>query len=140
MFGLDEASGEIALSKKFSIHGNMPCKALRAGLKAHTGKTCTADDPQHPTVLLSHAFSLQGLRAACVCFLRGDTLRTVELHLSGGTAQKQRETLFRCLGARDACADRMQSVYLRYPFGTAWIAEDLRSGGAVLRITYSGKE
>ena len=56
------------------------------------------------------------------------------------TAARQRARLFGFLGVEDPCPDTMDGVRMRYPFGTAWIATDRRSGDAVLRITYAVKE
>lgn len=122
------------------IKGNIPAEKLQSVLEACAGKSCMADDPQHPSVLLSPAFAVGGVTAALVCYLHSGRLRTVELHLAAATAQAQRETLLQWMGVQDPCPDAMQSVRLRYPYGTVWVAADQRSGDAVLRITYAAKE
>ena len=91
-------------------------------------------------MLSSGTFLFHGAEAACVCSFSQGRLRTVEFVLTGGTAAQQRETLFAFIGRRDPCPDDMQSVRMRYPFGTVWIVIDTRSGDATLRITYAAKE
>ena len=122
------------------IQSNMPAEKLQSVLEACAGKPCLTDDPQRPSVLLSPAFTVGGVSAACVCYLHSGRLRAVELHLADATAQAQRETLLQWMGVQDPCPDATQSVRLRYPYGTVWIAADQRSGDAVLRITYAAKE
>ncbi|MFH1513194.1 MAG: hypothetical protein ABIG45_07555 [Bacillota bacterium] len=136
----DETSGKVALSDTVSLWADMPRKRLIAALEDFTGMPLFTDDPEHAAVVSTGAFPFLGAQSACLCTLRRGRLHCVEFALTGGTAAKQRETLFRFLNAQDPCADAMRSVLLRYPFGTAWIAADPRSGDATLRITYAVKE
>ncbi len=136
----DETSGKIVLADAHSLWADMPRKRLIAALEDFSGMSCFTDDPEHAAVVSTGAFPFLGEQAACLCTLSRGRLHSVELALTGGTAAKQRETLFRFLRAQDPCADATRSVLLRYPFGTAWIAADPRSGDATLRITYAVKE
>ncbi|HPF87187.1 MAG TPA: hypothetical protein PK537_03910 [Candidatus Limiplasma sp.] len=140
MCGLNESNGEIALTDTFSITGYMMAEKLQKQLEAYTGKPCYADDPQHPSVLLSHMFPMGGLQAACACYLHEDRLRSAEFTLTEGTAAQQRQTLLQLAGVQDPCAEDRQNVLLRYPFGMVWITADPQSGAASLRITYAVKE
>lgn len=136
----NEDSGRIALSDAFSIWAGMPRKRLQAILEEFTGSPCYTDDPQRASVLSTRALSFGGTEVACLCSLRLGRLRAIEFHPIGGTAAEQRKRFFGFIGKQDPCQDTMHSVLLRYPFGTAWIATDPRSGDASLRITYAVKE
>jgi hypothetical protein len=138
--GLDETSGKIALTDAFSVWAGMPRKKLLTGLEELTGKPCVLDDPQRAAVLASSAFSLCGLKAACLCTFHLGRLRSIEIHPVGGTAADQRRLLFQLIGIQDPCLETMQGVLKRYAFGTAWIDTDPRSGDAALRLTYAVKE
>ena len=140
MCGLDENTGEITLSDTFSIRGSMPWKQLQKGLEIHTGKHCFVDHQRKPSVILSHMFAMEQLQAAGICSLQNGELRVITFHVTGGAADEQRKALFRWIGAPDPCPEMMPNVCLRYPFGTAWIATDPRSGDMSLRITYAVKE
>lgn len=118
----------------------MPRKTLMEALEEFTGKPCFTDDPQRASALSTRAFPFAGAEAACLCSLRLGRLRSIEFHPFGGTAAQQRARLFGFIGAEDPCKDTMGGVRVRYPFGTAWIATDSRSGDATLRITYAAKE
>ena len=136
----DENSGVITLTDTVSIRANMPRKRLLAGLEEFTGKPCFTDDPQRASTLSTCAFPFAGDQAACLCSLHMGRLRSVEFHPLGGTVVQQRARLFGFIGVEDPCQDTMNSVRVRYPFGTAWITTDSRSGDASLRITYAAKE
>jgi len=140
VFELDEISGNIKLSDTVFIAGNMSCEALEERLQALTGKPCYTDDPKHPATLLSGTFDFADMGAACVCRLHANGLCAMELHVIGGSSEAQRDALFHCLGQEETCLERKRSVLFRFPFGTAWIAADQRSGDTTLRITYAGKE
>ena len=137
---LDETSGKIALSDTVSVWANMPRKRLRESLEACAGTPCFADDEERASTLSTGELHIGDLRAACLCSLSAGRLRWIEFQLLSGTAAQQRERLFRLIGKPDPCPETMHSVRVRYPFGTAWIATDSRSGDATLRITYAAKE
>lgn len=136
----DEENGRITLSKTVSLRANMARKHALEALEALTGSPCAADDPQRASVLVSGAFPFEDTEASCVCSFSQGRLRAVELLLCGGTAQRQRETLFGFIGRQDPCPQDPRSVRLRYPFGTVWVTADPRSGDASLRVSYAVKE
>ena len=140
MFDLDMSSGALQLSDAVTITGGMPREVLEEDFKTLTGKPCYTDDLQRPSVMLSGTFFFAGLEAACTCLLHRDTLRMVGLCLINGTATEQRDALYRCLGQEEADPKKIQSLLFQYPFGTAWMAADQRSGNTALRITYTVKE
>ena len=135
----DETSGKITLAEGQILRANIPRKRLQATLETVAGAPCTMDDPQRATMLATRAFPFCSNEAACLCLMSQGRLRTVELQLVNGTAAQQRETFFSFIGRQDPCPQTQQGVLLRYPFGTVWIATDVRSGYALLRITYASR-
>lgn len=136
----DEDSGRIALSDAVFLRSGMPRKRVLESLEALTGTPCEADDPQHASMAASASFPFRGAWAACVCTFSRGRLRTVELSLSGGTADEQRAMFFAFIGRWDPCPAERQNVRMRYPFGAVWITADPRVGDASLRVSYAVKE
>lgn len=131
---LDEETGRLTLGGGLTLSKGMS-KSLLTELfgKVMGGKPhcdLTGDD----ILLPFPAKELAGGRLAPVCILEGGRLRAVRIWAVG--AKDGRALLFSALAAKDPCPDTKSAVEIAFPFGTADISLDPRTGTASMLISY----